>query len=183
MSQGRCSLSLSEGLCSALRSPRLLHAARGSSKFPCSSLTVGSPSSHVPSTNIWSPSASFIQKSIRLTCLSTFIFRYILWNNLIYSIFINVTLYKIYNTFPNVVRLFVIKAALNNQIVHGKYLDSCLYILSHKTNQQQSWEQNLGLLVSNLSLLLGLMPPVQHFASGNNMHIMLTELTVGVASE
>lgn len=72
--------------------------------------------------------------------LSTLIFRYMLSNNLMYSIFINRTPYKTYNTSPNTVRLFVLKAPFNNHTIYGKFLESCLNVFSHfiKKNQQQS---------------------------------------------
>lgn len=60
MSQGRCSLLLSEGLCCALRSPRLLQTTRSSSKFLRNSLPCRSFSSCVPFANTWSPLFSLI---------------------------------------------------------------------------------------------------------------------------
>lgn len=72
--------------------------------------------------------------------LSTLVFRYMLCNNLTYSIFINMTPYKTYNTFSNTVRLFVLKAPFNNHTIYGKYVESCLNVFSRfiKKNQQQS---------------------------------------------
>lgn len=58
-----------------------------------------------------------------------------------YSTSTSVTL-QIYNTLPNFIRLFVLKAALNNQTIHGKYLDSCLYVLSYFIKQINSRAEN-----------------------------------------
>lgn len=163
-SQGRCSLSLFKGFCCALRSSRLLHATRGSRKFPHSSL-------------LWDLFCKYLfplklVNTKQKIALKHIYFRHILCNNLTYSILIEITPYKTYDTSSNTAGPFVLEATLNNRTVEthgntwkvfGSSLSKC-FILFHKTSQQQSWKQNLDLLVSMFNPPTGPMPPVWYSA-------------------